>query len=129
MNHGRTIFLIFIHAFWLNLIWENLHSFLYFLPNGQVITEYILLRSTFLDALFIAFLGFIFLRSRYLQKHSWLIFVIGVVVAITVERFALAHGLWAYRDTMPVIPLVGTGLTPTIQLGLLGYLVIKRIDS
>ena len=49
----RKILLIFISAFVLNLIWENLHSFLYESYMGGKITEFILLRATLADAIMI----------------------------------------------------------------------------
>lgn len=54
----------------------------------------------------------------------------GTVTAIIVEIYALNTGLWTYNKLMPIVPLVNTGLTPTVQLGILSYFVlgvVKRI--
>ncbi len=45
--------LVFVYAFGLNLIWENLHSFLYVHYKQGPITEFILVRAAISDALII----------------------------------------------------------------------------
>src|SRR3989338_6127191 len=52
----KKLIAIFALAFLLNLIWENLHSWLYAYYEGGVITEWILLRATLFDAIFITLL-------------------------------------------------------------------------
>ena len=109
-------------SFILNLIWENLHSLLYAEYMGGKITGFILLRASVADALIIALISFPFVFIPRLRGKSWLIIFIGVLVAIFIELWALNTGRWAYDGYMPIIPILGVGLTPTIQLGLLGYL-------
>jgi predicted small integral membrane protein len=119
--------LIFLLAFISNLIWENLHSLLYANYRGGEITQFILLRATLFDAVFITLLGLLFLGVPYLRKNLWLSIVIGLVAAILIEIYALNTGRWAYNDLMPIIPLLDTGLTPTIQLGLLSYFSYRMV--
>ena len=45
--------------------------------------------------------------------------IVGLVVAVIVERVAFASGNWSYNDRMPVIPGIGVGLWPVLQLTLL----------
>lgn len=123
----KKILLIFISAFTLNWIWENLHSYLYFLPSGELITQYMLFRATFFDAIFITFLGILFLKVSYFRNRKWYALIFGFVVALIVEKYALATGRWAYNDLMPIIPMLNTGLTPTIQLGLLSFIIFKIV--
>lgn len=118
----KKIFLIFLLSFILNLIWENLHSLLYAEYMGGKITGFILLRASVADALIIALISFPFVFIPRLRGKSWLIIFIGVLVAIFIELWALNTGRWAYDGYMPIIPILGVGLTPTVQLGLLGYL-------
>ncbi len=125
----QRIALIFIIALCTNAIWENLHAFLYIHYKGGEITQFILLRAAVWDAVMISLLALPFLYIHYFRKRSWLIIVFGVVVAVTLEWYALGTGRWAYTELMPVIPLLGTGLTPTIQLGLLGYGALKMCGS
>ncbi|OGY64081.1 MAG: hypothetical protein A3I24_00360 [Candidatus Harrisonbacteria bacterium RIFCSPLOWO2_02_FULL_41_13b] len=123
----KKLIAIFALAFLLNLIWENLHSWLYAYYEGGVITEWILLRATLFDAIFITLLAIPFLKISYLQNRLWYSIIFGITAAILIEWFALNTGRWAYSDAMPIIPLLKTGLTPTIQLGLLSYLTYKSV--
>src|SRR3990167_5963264 len=118
----KKVSLIFILSFFLNLIWENLHSFLYIGYMGGTITEFILLRASVADAIIITILSLPFIFVPRLKGKSWLIIFVGILIAIFVELYALNTGRWAYNEYMPIIPTLGAGLTPTIQLGLLGYL-------
>jgi len=121
----KKVLVIFVSAFVLNLVWENLHSFLYGNYMGSKITESILLRATLADAVMITIiiLPFVFLSS--FKRYNWLIIFIGIVVAVSIEWYALGTGRWAYNSYMPIIPLISIGLTPVLQLGLLGYLSFK----
>ncbi|MDP2695825.1 MAG: hypothetical protein Q8O87_01070 [bacterium] len=118
---------IFLLAFVANLIWENLHSLLYAHYRDGEITQFILLRATLFDAVFITLLGLFFLGVPYLRKNLWWSIVIGLAAAMLIEIYALSTGRWAYNDLMPIIPLLGIGLTPTIQLGLLSYFSYKLV--
>ena len=120
MKKLATIFLL---AFFANFIWEYLHASLYLHYQGDEISEFVLLRAALFDAAFITILGLLFLRARFLREHLWLALVIGVAFAVGLERWALATGRWAYAPAMPIIPFLQIGLSPTIQLGLLSYLI------
>jgi hypothetical protein len=54
-----------------------------------------------------------------------MIIVIGMIVAVLNERYGLSTGRWTYDDLMPIIPIIKTGLTPTLQLGIFGYVAYK----
>lgn len=125
----KKLGLIFVLAFALNYVWEHAHSLLYANYQGGPITEFILLRATLADAAMITLIILPFLLSRHLAKRSWLIAVIGIAVAIGIEEHALSTGRWAYNALMPIIPFIHTGLTPTIQLGLLGYFAYRVFDK
>ena len=118
----KKIFAICLLSFFLNLIWENLHSFLYVHYRGGEITGLILARAAVVDAIIITLLALPFIFISKLQNKSWLIIFLGVAIAIAIELYAIQTGRWAYNEYMPLIPLLYVGLTPTIQLGLLGYL-------
>lgn len=121
----KKIIFIFINAFVLNAIWENLHSFLYDNYMGGKITEFILLRASLFDALLITLISLPFLYFFALKDKSWLILILGTIIAILNEWYGLNTGRWAYNAFMPIIPILETGITPTIQLGLLGYATFK----
>jgi len=122
----KKLSIIFTAAFLLNLVWENLHSYFYAHYQGGAITEFILLRATLFDAVFITLLAIPFISVPYLRERKWYAILIGFIVAIFIELFALKTGRWAYGEFMPVVPLINTGLTPTVQLGILSYLIFRR---
>ena len=121
----KKLILIFILAFVFNFIWENLHSLLYVHYKGGSITEFVLLRAALFDASFITLLGFLAVFFKYPRRWMFYSVIMAIVFAILLELYALNSGRWMYETAMPIIPLIGTGLTPTIQLGLLSYLVFK----
>jgi len=45
--------------------------------------------------------------------------VLGGVSAAAFEWFSLATGRWSYTHRMPVVPVLGVGLWPVLQLTLL----------
>ena len=119
--------LVFFLALILNLIWEKLHSVLYLHYKGGEITDLILLKAAMVDALIILVL----ILCSQLFKPSWLfILLTGIVVAILIEYMAFFTQRWTYNSSMPIIPIINVGLTPTIQLALLGlavyFLVFRR---
>lgn len=124
----KKLLLIFIYAFLFNLVWENLHSFLYMQYRGGAITQWILLRATLFDAVFIAVLGVLFMSVVYLRDRQWLAVLFGIIAAVGIERYALQSARWAYNDFMPIIPLLRVGFTPTMQLGLLSYIIFRMVN-
>ena len=122
MKKPITIFLL---AFALNILWENLHSLLYNNYMGGEITEYILVRAALFDALLITFISLPFMYVNVLKNKSWLIIVVGILIAILNEWYGLSTSRWMYNSFMPILPLIQTGITPTLQLGVLGYISFK----
>ena len=120
-SFARSLRTVFLSAFILNALYENAHAPLYAHYRGGVISEAVLLHATLADALIISALVLPFLYFACLKRYAWLIVPIGFAIAVGIEWWALGTGRWAYGPLMPIIPLLGTGLTPTIQLGLLGY--------
>ncbi|MGK0186442.1 MAG: hypothetical protein ACI9R3_002225 [Verrucomicrobiales bacterium] len=45
--------------------------------------------------------------------------VLGLVYAVLVEQAALASGRWSYTESMPVVPVLGAGVWPLLQMTLL----------
>lgn len=119
MKRLLTIFLI---SFLLNFVWENLHSLLYASYMGGDITQFILFHASLGDAVMITIVCLPFIYLASFRKHSWTIVPIGLIIAVSIEWAALSVGRWSYNEFMPIIPILNIGLTPTIQLALLGYL-------
>jgi hypothetical protein len=124
----KRIFLIFILAFIFNFFWEHLHHVLYIHYQGDAITNYILFRAACFDALLITAFSLPFLYVDTLRKNIWFLALLLLIWAIGLEMFAIETLRWEYRDSMPLVPVLGTGLTPTIQLALLGYLSFRLSD-
>ena len=123
----RTI-IIFLVGFFLNAVWEVLHSTLYVHYKGGPITSLVLLQATFVDGLILAGLFFAAHVSRV--RPQYFLLAGGVVIALGIEWWALGTSRWAYAQAMPLVPLVQTGLSPTVQLaytGLVALLVAKRL--
>lgn len=118
----KKLGIIFLLAFILNVFWENLHSFLYSNYMGGKITEFILIRASLFDAIMITMilLPFVFLNS--FKNSKLLIIFFGIVIAIFNEWYGLSTGRWAYNSLMPILPIIKVGLTPVLQLGVLGYI-------
>ena len=125
----KKISLIFIYSFILNAIWENLHVFLYDNYMGGEITEFILIRASIFDAILITIISLPFLYISFFKKRPWCILIIGIIFAIINEWYGLSTYRWSYNSHMPILPFIETGLTPTIQLGLLGYLTLLLQSS
>ncbi len=127
----KRIYSIFLISLILNFVWENLHSFLYSNYMGGKITEFILFRASVADAVIITLLCTPFLSFDFFKKNSWLIIAFGIIIAIIIERWGLGTGRWAYNAYMPLLPILGVGFTPILQLGLTGYAAyfLTKVDD
>lgn len=121
----KKVLTIFSFAFVLNFLWENLHSYLYTSYKGGEITQFILARASLFDALLITLIVLPFFYVSFLKRRLWFIVIVGVIVAIFNEWYGLGTGRWVYNSLMPIVPIINIGLTPMLQLGLLGYLSFK----
>jgi len=110
---------VFVLAFAANVLWEFTHVQMYVHYKGNEITNLLLVRAALFDASFVTSLSLLTFFVRFLRTRVWISFVIAILFAIGLERSALLTDRWAYTDVMPVIPLLETGLTPTIQLGII----------
>ena len=117
----RRLLFVFLAAFLLNLLWENLHEVLYVHYQGGEITRLILFRAALFDAAFITALAVPMLFVPWLRKRLYFSFIFGVIFAVILEWFALKTGRWEYTAAMPLVPFLQTGLSPTVQLGITGW--------
>lgn len=92
---------------------------------GGKITEFILVKASLFDALLITLIILPFLFFNVLKNKSWLIVIIGIIIAIFYEWYGLGTNRWMYNSLMPIMPIIKVGLTPTLQLGILGYISYK----
>jgi hypothetical protein len=124
----KKISIVFVSAFLLNLVWENIHALLYDNYMGREITRFILFRASLADAVMITLILLPFLFISVFKKHIWLIVLIGFVLSVGIEIWALNTARWSYNEYMPIVPILSVGLTPIIQLGLLGFITYKIQD-
>ena len=124
-NNAKKLGFVFIVSFFLNLIWENIHSLMYVYYKGEEITEAVLVRASFFDALFISLAYLLIILLPWKKISVWLSIFLLLILSICIEKWALGSGRWMYNDLMPIIPILNTGLTPTLQLALLGYLSFR----
>jgi hypothetical protein len=50
---------------------------------------------------------------------AWTTAALGTVTATAFEMWAVGRGRWTYNGYMPVLPLVGAGVWPVLQMSLL----------
>ena len=120
-KYSLVLATVFVLAFATNVAWEFTHSVLYVHYQAGEITNIILLRAALFDAAFITLLALPMLFAPYLRARLWIALIVGILFAVGIEWFALSTGRWAYSAAMPIVPVIGTGLTPTIQLGLISW--------
>lgn len=120
----KKIIIIFFLAFGLNFIWEISQSFLY-TPHFSGTTNFITvhLRASLGDVLMIFIIlsldAFILGRVFHQKPKKVRLLAIactGFVLALAVEKYALASGRWSYNSLMPIIPGLNVGLTPIFQM-------------
>jgi hypothetical protein len=123
------IVIIIVSGFFLNLLWEVLHSLLYDWNKAPLVNDIyvyiprIVFGASCMDAFWIMIItclnillrrGLIWLREP--QKRDYItFFCIGLIIAIFIELQAFLFNQWSYNQYMPVI--FGIGLTPFLQLG------------
>src|SRR3989344_4672554 len=121
----KKLMLVYALAFIANWIWETLHSILYINYKGGLITDFILFRAALADAVIILVL--IFIGQKLGRYKALFIATGGFIIAIIIEIWALQTGRWEYNSLMPIVPIIRTGLTPTIQLAITAYIVEKIV--
>jgi hypothetical protein len=129
----KILFLITLAttAFILNLAWEVAHSLLY--SWDPVISSYIpfisfmALKDAMWVIIFYLATAFVFKDIFWFQikKNGWLLIsLLGFAFSVVIEWQALATGRWQYGDYMPIVPLLGVGLTPILQMTFLPALSV-----
>ena len=127
----KKFFAVCILSFLFNAVWENLHAVFYMQYKGGEITEMILLYAALADAIYVT-TAIAFVRAVPLLRARPYLFLMPffVALAVVIEWWALGTSRWAYSELMPVIPLVHTGLSPTLQLavtwGLTWWIIFAR---
>lgn len=135
---AKTLLIIAGTSLVLNLAWENLQAPLYqgysnFWQHFPICSI-----ASLGDVLIILVLYFVLAIvnrdilwiSKMNRADVVVLIALGVLVAIGIEKWALATLRWQYSSAMPLIPYVKVGLLPVLQMGLLPlitYYVGKRV--
>lgn len=121
---------LLIVGFFINLLYEMLHSVLYKTCLKAPLNKYIylMLKASLFDGLSISLIylaSYMFFKNispfeNYMQIS--LIILISIIFAYMWELHAVNNKRWEYTNKMPII--LGVGLTPLVQLAITGILAI-----
>lgn len=124
----KVLAIYLIAAFIFNFIWEMSQVALY-KPHFDGVLDLILvhIRATIGDVIILliiyALLSLVLRDTRWILKNKTMPLVLasffGFILAVAIEKYALATGRWVYSELMPIIPFVGVGLSPVLQLTIL----------
>ncbi len=138
MKEKISVFInIFVISFVLNLIWENIQAPLYEGYYSFTQHFWICFKASLGDAVIITFIFFMlalfFKNILWFQNLNWkpilFLVVIGMLISIGIEKWALATLRWHYAYNLPIIPIIKVGLTPVLQMMILPvttfYILLK----
>ncbi len=125
-NKETCLYIIAIVAFIFNFVWENLHDSWY--ADYNIIMRRFFYFGCTLGDVFLVF--FVYGLVAWIQKDLlWLkhfprgglllTLVFSMVIAVLAEGIALKLQLWNYNEKMPLVPVIGIGLSPFLQITLL----------
>lgn len=116
---------VFVVAVVLNYLWERVQSQLYIGPNGADIAWWLCFVASLVDGLFVLLIlgvgWVVFGRSDWYEQagiRGYLVMLAsGVAISVVVEwtTVYLMHW-WTYSERMPLVPGLGIGVTPLIQM-------------
>ena len=136
----KKILTISIITFILNFFWEISQAFLYvphFVGISGLIKVHI--RASLGDLLIVSLILLIdaIISTRIFPKENSkkrfvAIAITGFILAVIIEKYALAIGRWSYNPLMPIIPILNVGLIPILQMIILPiaifYLQNSKLD-
>ncbi|CAN5159652.1 hypothetical protein BH20ACI1_BH20ACI1_28540 [soil metagenome] len=118
---------LFAAAFGLNWIWEVSQTFAF--NMNDVSGGKMLLFCTFASVIDgLVTIAVFWILHKIFADVNWKFYlsaaVLGALTAVFFEQTAFTFGLWSYEERMPVLPVLGTGLLPFMQLTMLVPLAI-----
>ena len=128
----KTIINIILFSIPINFIWEMAQMPLYNEMPWNLDTSLFCFVASLGDAIMI--LVIFFTVAFLLRNKNWIFsltslnviitLTVGFIIAVIVERLALADNMWSYSELMPIIPF-NVGLSPILQMLVLPLLVFK----
>jgi signal transduction histidine kinase len=127
----RFIFLVIVLSYLLNLIWELLHVPLYeslILPKNHAVLCILASLADVIMVLLLYFgLAIVYKDPLWVKSLSstrvLITMMVGGMGAILSETRHIAAGNWEYAISMPILPIVGVGVTPVLQFIILPILI------
>lgn len=124
----NTLLEIFFVAFFINLLYEILHSLLYETCLKMPLKKYVrlILRASFFDGIWISAIYLItyliFGNKNVFSNYFQLILfsVLSIASAYLWELYSIKNKKWEYSSRMPLI--FGAGITPTLQIFITGLI-------
>ena len=124
---------IFIIAFFINLLWELVHSQLYDTCLKMKLKPYtkLIIKMSLIDAFMISLIYLItaLIFKNYLILNSPIQLITYSILALLFvfidEKIAIKNKRWKYSKKMPTI--FGVGITPLIELFLTGIITFLII--
>lgn len=136
----RTLLIVVGISFLLNIVWENLQAPLY-QGYGNFWQHFSICSISSLGDVLIILILYLVLATIN-RDMFWIakmhrtdivsLIILGALVAIGIENWALNVGRWRYESTMPIIPYIEVGLLPVSQMSLLPFLtyyISKRFSG
>ena len=119
-SSGRSFYIyLAVVAFALNWVWEIAQMSAYRTAEkswGEAL--FFCTLATLIDAL--AVLAIYGAAVFFINRRDWKFYLtaalLGAVCAVLFEKIAFAFGWWSYEKEMIVVPILGTGLLPFVQL-------------
>ncbi len=117
----------------INFIWEMVQMPLYKDMPWDLYTALFCLAASVGDA---AMILIIFFAVILLVKNkNWLLnltlqnifltLIVGFIIALLVEQYALNNDMWRYGEIMPRIPLWDIGISPILQMLILPLVIFR----
>lgn len=139
-RYDRAVPWIFLYAaasFVLHLLWENLHGPLYLVgPSPPDVWRLLFATATgdmiFMLVIYLALVSmhhdwvWVSKRESYTHVGTWMITIVfGALLGVSFELWAVhIDHRWTYAEAMPIIPILGIGLSPVLQMIVVPILVL-----
>lgn len=130
----RFLLRLFVLAVGINFVWEMAQMPLYRnMPFDDLQSWWLCFRASLGDGVIV--LSIWAIGAFLFRRHGWfypvrplnavVLLLSGAVIAIGIEIHALNTGRWAYSELMPLLPVIGVGASPIVQLLLLPWLSMR----
>ncbi len=125
----QTLLLALGFAFISNFVWEHIHAQFYTHPSHEAMTELHLFMATLGDVGILAGFVAVWYFFAIFRRNLWLVIPLALLVAVVIEKYALATERWAYTSNMPLVPYLEVGVSPLLQLVVTGFGVLLIVRS